>query len=232
MSATVQDVMTADVVAVKQDASFKDIATMLGRHRVSAFPVIDDDGKVIGVVSEADLLPKEALVAGAGLQPGRLSVMLHHKEFSKAGGVTAADIMTRPAVTVTADEPVTSAARLMYSCKVKRLPVVDLDGHLVGIVSRADVLRVYARPDEEILADVRQAVILDEFLSDPARFTITVTSGVVTIAGHPETAESGHGIVSGIWHVEGVVSVRDLLTYPPVQHSPPGSGSLGPGPLF
>jgi len=222
MSATVQDVMTTDVVAVTQDASFKDIATMLGRHRVSAFPVVDDQGKVIGVVSEADLLPKEALVAGAGLPPGRLSVMLHHKEFSKAGGVTAADVMTRPAITVTADEPVTNAARLMYSCKVKRLPVVDPDGHLVGIVSRADVLRVYARPDEEILADVRQAVILD----DPARFTVTVTGGVVTITGHPETAESGHGIVSGIWHVEGVVSVRDLLTYPPVQHSAPGSGPL------
>jgi CBS domain-containing protein len=227
MSATVQDVMTTDVVAVKQDALFKDIATMLGRHRVSAFPVVDDDGKVIGVVSEADLLPKEALVAGAGLPPGRLSVMLHHKEFSKAGGVTAADVMTRPPVTVTAGEPVTSAARLMYSCRVKRLPVVDSRGHLVGIVSRADVLGVYGRPDEEILAEVRQTVIGKDFLSDPGRFAVTVKDGVVTIAGRPETAESGHGIVSGIWHVEGVVSVRDLLTYPPAQHRAPG-----PGPLF
>ncbi|HYB15631.1 MAG TPA: CBS domain-containing protein [Streptosporangiaceae bacterium] len=227
MSATVQDVMTTDVVTVKQDATFKDIATKLGRHRVSAFPVIDDEGKVIGVVSEADLLPKEALVAGAGLPPGRLSVMLHHKEFSKAGGVTAADLMTRPAVTVTADEPVTSAARLMYSCKVKRLPVVDSGGHLVGIVSRADVLGVYERPDEEILVEVRQGVILNDFLSDPRRFTVAVEDGVVTIAGRPDTAESGHGIVSRIWRVEGVVSVRDLLTYPPARHSVPG-----PGPLF
>ena len=226
MNATVQDVMTTDVVAVKQDASFKDIATMLGRHRVSAFPVVDDDGKVIGVVSEADLLPKEALVAGSGLPPGRLSVMLRHKEFSKAGGITVTDVMTRPAVTVTADEPVTSAARLMYSCKVKRLPVVDAGGRLVGIVSRADVLSVYGRPDEEIWIEVRQ-VIRNDFLSDPARFTVTVKDGVVTIAGRPETAESGRGIVSGIWHVEGVVSVRDLLSYPPARHSAPG-----PGPLF
>jgi len=226
MSATVQDVMTTDVVAVTQDASFKDIATMLGRHRVSAFPVVDDDGEVIGVVSEADLLPKEALVAGSGLPPGRLSVMLHHKEFSKVGGITVTDVMTRPAVTVTADEPVTSAARLMYSCKVKRLPVVDSRGRLVGIVSRADVLSVYGRPDEEILVEVSQ-VIRNEFLSDPLRFTIAVEDGVVTIAGRPETAESGRGMVSGIWRIEGVVSVRDLLTYPPARHTRPG-----PGPLF
>jgi CBS-domain-containing membrane protein len=226
MSATVRDVMTTDVVAVKQDASFKHVATMLGRHRVSAFPVVDDDGKVIGVVSEADLLPKEALVAGAGLPPGRLSLMLHHKEFSRAGGVTVADVMTRPAVTVTGDEPVTSAARLMYSCKVKRLPVVDARGHLVGIVSRADVLSVYGRPDEEILVEVRQDVIRSDFLSDPRRFTITVEDGVVTVAGRPETAEGGHGIVSRIWQVEGVVSVRDLLTYPPASHAVPGPGPL------
>jgi CBS-domain-containing membrane protein len=225
MGATVRDVMTTDVVAVKQDASFKDIATMLKRHRVSAFPVVDDDGKVIGVVSEADLLPKEALAAGSGLPPGRVSVMLHHKEFSKAGGVTVTDVMTRPAVTVTADEPVTSAARLMYSCKVKRLPVVDSGGCLVGIVSRADVLSVYGRPDEEILVEVGQ-MIRNDFLSDPLRFTITVTDGVVTIAGRPETAETGRGIVSRSWHVEGVVSVRDLLTYPPARHTVPGPGPL------
>jgi len=225
MSATVQDVMTTDVVAVRPDASFKDVATMLGRHRVSAFPVVDDEGKVIGVVSEADLLPKEALVAGSGLPPGRLSVTLHHREFSKAGGITVNDVMTRPAVTVTAGEPVTSAARLMYSCKVKRLPVVDSGGRLVGIVSRADVLSVYGRPDEEILVEIRQ-VIRNDFLSDPARFTVTVKDGVVTIAGRPETAESGRGLVSAIWQVEGVVSVGDLLTYPPAQHTAPGLGPL------
>jgi CBS-domain-containing membrane protein len=227
MNATVKDVMTTSVVAVKQDASFKDIATMLGLHRVSAFPVVDDDGKVIGVVSEADLLPKEALVAGSGLPPGRLSVVLHHREFSKAGGVTAADIMTRPPVTIGPDEPVTSAARLMYSCKVKRLPVVSEDGHLLGIISRADVLAVYGRPDEEIRQEVSQDVILNGFLVDPDRFTVTVKDGIVTIEGRPETAESGHGIVAAIWHVEGVVSVRDLLTYPPAEHT-----AQSPGPLL
>jgi CBS domain-containing protein len=218
MNATVRDVMTADVVAVKQDATFKDIATLLRLYRVSAFPVVDDDQVVIGVVSEADLLPKEALVAGSGLPPGRLSVVLHRREFSKAGGVTAADIMTRPPITITQDEPVTSAARLMYSCKVKRLPVVTEDGRLVGIISRADVLSVYSRPDEEIRQEIRQDVILTGFLTDPDRFTITVKDGIVTLQGRPETAGSGHDIVAETWRVEGVVSVCDLLTYPQPEH--------------
>jgi len=218
MNATVKDVMTAEVVAVKQDATFKDIATLLRLYRVSAFPVVDDDDQVIGVVSEADLLPKEALVAGPGLPPGRLSVVLHRREFSKAGGVTAADIMTRPPITITPDEPVTSAARLMYSCKVKRLPVVSENGRLVGIISRADVLAVYSRPDEEIRQEIRQNVILKGFLTDPDRFMITVKDGIVTLEGRPETAGSGHDIVADIWHVEGVVSVRDLLTYPEPEH--------------
>jgi len=230
MNATVRDVMTTRVVAVRPDASFKDMATLLGRYRISAFPVVDDDGKVIGVVSEADMLPKEALVAGSrvpGLPPGRQSVVLHRREFCKAGGVTAADLMTRPPITITPDEPVTSAARLMYSCKVKRLPVVSGTGHLVGIISRADVLGVYSRPDEEIRHEIRQDVILNGLLIDPDRFAITVKDGLVTIEGRPQTAESGHDIVAGIWHVEGVVSVRDRLTYPQAERKMPGPGAAG-----
>ncbi len=226
MSAAVKDVMSTQVVAVRKDASFKEMATRLRQHRVSAFPVIDDDRKVIGVVSEADLLTKEALVASAGLQPGRLGTLRHRRERSKAGGVTAADLMTSPPVTISPEEPVTHAARLMYSCKVKRLPVVDAQNHLVGIVSRADVLNVYSRPDADIEHEIRDKVILGEFLADPARFTVTVKSGIVTLEGRPETAASGRAIVAEVWHVEGVVSVRDRLTYPAAPRN------AGPGPLF
>lgn len=226
MSAVVKDVMSTQVVAVKKDASFKEMAARLRQHRVSAFPVIDDDRKVIGVVSEADLLPKEALLTGSGLQPGPISGLLHRRELAKAGAVTAATLMTTPAVTITPDEPVTSAARLMYSCKIKRLPVVDAENHLVGIVSRADVLNVYSRPDDDIMQEVTEKVILREFLCDPGRFDVTVENGVVTLEGNPETIADGHAIVAEVWHVEGVVSVRDRLTYPPAQPIP------GPGPLF
>jgi CBS-domain-containing membrane protein len=225
MSAIVKDVMTANVVAVRKDASFKEMAARLRQHRISAFPVVDDDGKVIGVVSEADMLTKEALVASAGLRPGPIAQLRHHRDIAKAGGLTAGDLMTAPPVTVAPEEPVAQAARLMYSCRVKRLPVVDAQNHLVGIVSRADVLTVYSRPDSGIEQEIRE-VILNRFLTDPDRFTFTVKNGIVTLEGRPETAESGQAIVSAVWRVEGVVSVRDRLAYPL------DTRIASPGPLF
>jgi CBS domain-containing protein len=207
MNARVRDVMTTRIVAVGQDATFKDIVTLLSKHRVSAFPVLDDEGTVIGVVSGADLLAKEALVAAVGARAAQLPR-------AKAGAVTAADLMTRPPVVVTPDEPVTSAARLMYQARVKRLPVVGENGHLVGIVSRADALSVYSRPDEEIRQEITKNVIMNGFLADPDRFAVTVSGGVVTLEGRPETAAGGRDLVAEAWHVEGVVAVRDRLTYP------------------
>jgi len=214
MSATVNEVMTTHVVAVTKDASFRDIATMLRRHRVSAFPVVDADGKVIGVVSEADMLPKEALLAAPGVRVPAGDAESRHNDFAKATGVTAASIMTRAPITITQDEPVTSAARLMYSCKVKSLPVVTEHGYLVGIISRADVLSVYGRPAAEIRREITQDVIMTEIRADPGSFTVTVKDGIVTLEGRPQTAQQGRNILAEVWHVEGVVSVRDRLTYP------------------
>jgi CBS domain-containing protein len=211
MSATVKDVMSTHVYAVTETASFKEIATRLHELRVSAFPVVDRDRKVIGVVSEADLLPKEAL---AGEVPGVLHSLGRSRERSKVTAVTAADLMTRPPVTIGPDEPVTHAARLMYSAKVKRLPVVGDDGKLIGIVTRSDVLSVYRRPDAEIHREINQEIILGKLLCDPSRFTVTVKDGVVTIEGTPETAYTGHDIINDVRHAEGVVAVRDRLSYP------------------
>jgi CBS domain-containing protein len=215
MRFTVKDVMTTPVIAVRKGASFKEMAERLREHRVSAFPVVDDEGAVIGVVSEADLLTKEAALYGghAGIR-GMISGMLHGREQERAAGVTAGDLMTRPAVTVRPDEPVEHAARLMYARRVKRLPVTDAAGHLAGIISRADVLAVYSRPDEEIRKEITDEVILNEFLADPARFTVTVRDGIVTVEGHPETAPLGRDIVSRVRHVQGVIAVRDRLSYP------------------
>ncbi len=217
MRTTVRDVMTTRVVAVRKNATFKDIASLLTEYRVSAFPVLDDEGKVIGVVSEADMLSKEALVAAMGGQAarlGRIAGSPYHGEFAKAAAVTAADLMTKPPVVVTPDEPVTSAARLMYHGRVKRLPVVGEKGQLIGIVSRADVLSVYSRPDSEIQQEITKNVIISEFFADPDHFTVTVKDGIVTLEGYPESAARGRDIVAEAWHVEGVVSVRDRLTYP------------------
>jgi CBS domain-containing protein len=217
MSARVRDVMTTRVVAVRKGATFKDIVALLTEYRVSAFPVLDDQGEVVGVVSEADLLSKEALVAAMGRQAvrlGRIAGSSYRGDLAKAAAVTAADLMTEPPIVVTPDEPVTSAARLMYHARVKRLPVVEEGGQLAGIVSRADVLSVYSRPGEEIRQEITKNVILKEFSADPDQFAVTVSGGVVTLEGHPETTASGRDIVAETWHVEGVVSVRDRLTYP------------------
>jgi CBS domain-containing protein len=223
MNATVKDVMTTHVVAVRANAPFKEMATRLREHRVSAFPVLDEDNRVIGVVSEADLLAKEALeYAAAGVMSG----ILHHREQAKASGVTAADLMTKPPVTIGPHEPVTHAARLMYARKVKRLPVVDDDGKLVGIVSRADVLSVYSRPDADIRHAILDEVIVGTVLTDPARFTVTVKDGVVTVEGTPENASVGRDMIEEIRHVEGVVAVRDRLDYPPDQRPEPRANPL------
>jgi CBS domain-containing protein len=223
MNATVQDVMSTHVVAVRKNASFKEMAARLREQRVSAFPVLDEDNKVIGVVSEADLLTKEALESGGA---GKVSGMLHHREQAKAAGTTAADLMTKPPVTIGPDDLVTHAAQLMYARKVKRLPVVDDDGRLIGIVSRTDVLSVYCRPDDDIRHEVTDNIILGMLLCDPARFTVTVKDGIVTIEGVPETASVGHDMIEEIRHVEGVVAVRDRLDYPTGRPVP------GPGLAF
>ncbi len=210
MGSTVKDVMSAHVVAVRPTAGYKDMAAMLREQRVSAFPVIDEDGKVIGVVSESDLLVKAAL---EGTVPGTLQGLTQRRVRSQVTGLTAADLMTRPAVTIGPDEPVSHAARLMYSKRVKRLPVVSDDGRLIGIVTRSDVLSVYRRPDAEIQREITKDLILGTFACDPARFDFTVKAGVVTITGTIETWAAGRDILEAVRHVEGVVAVRDRLSY-------------------
>lgn len=221
MNAMVKDVMTTHVAAVLKTATFKEMATQMRDQRVSAFPVVDRDGKVVGVVSEADLLTKEALGSG-----GKVSGILHHHEKGKAAGITAEDLMTAPPVTVGPSDFVADAARLMYERRVKRLPVVDSDGRLIGIVSRVDVLSVYSRADADIRREIAEGVILDTTLMDPARFTVTVSDGIVTIEGVPETAALGRDIIEAARHVDGVVAVRDRLTYPRSAHEAPVTAPL------
>ena len=209
MNATVKDVMTTQVVAVRSGATFKEMAAALRQYRVSAFPVIDEHEKVIGIVSEADLLAKEALT-----DPGVLTGVLDHRDVLKAEGLTAGDLMTPRAVTVRPEDSVEHAAQLMHFLKFKRMPVVDADGGLVGLVSRADVLAVYDRPDDDIREEITGNVIVRGFGKDPRQFAVTVQAGVVTVQGSPETAALGHDIVRKIRHVPGLVAVHDQLGYP------------------
>lgn len=209
MGTTVADVMTTKVIAVKRSADFKQIAHVLREFRVSACPVINDAGEVVGVVSEADLLYK---AADSELPAGLIRLRWKLGEQSKITAVTAQQLMTSPAVTISADAPVQAAARLMRDQRVKRLPVVGSDGELVGIVTRADVLAVYDRPDADILAEVRE-VLAEEFGIIPGDLQATVLSGVVTLSGLVAQQETELELAARIRHIEGVVAVRDRLAY-------------------
>jgi CBS domain-containing protein len=200
MHAYVRDIMTTGVVTVRPDTPYRTVAALFREHRVSGFPVTGDDGKVIGVVTETDLL---------GLAAGQ-----RDRRHNPGDQATAGDLMSHPAVTARPDDLVQAAAGLMRKRRLQRLPVVGLDGRLVGIVSRSDVLSVFDRSDEEIRREVTQDVIADGFFTDPARFTVTVHNGVVTLEGAPGGAVLGASIVAEIEHLEGVVAVRDRFTYP------------------
>jgi CBS domain-containing protein len=213
MNTTVEDVMTTRVIWVTKDTAFREMAAALREYRVSAFPVVDDDRKVIGVVSEADMLNKEALDD----EPGLISGILHRRDQAKARGITAGELMTTVVVAVRPEDTVQHAAKLMYDRGVKRLPVTNESGRLVGIISRADVLSVFDRTDAAICHEITHDVLLGEFLADPLVFQVTVMDGIVTLSGRPQTNETGHEIVRRIRHVQGVVAVRDRLDYPPAE---------------
>ena len=210
MKSMVRDVMTSRVVGVRSDASFKEMVAKMRESRISAFPVVDGYGRVIGVVSEADFLNKEA--EQADIQ-GVLASLLYFRSHAKATGVTAGELMTSPAVTVGPDTPVVDAARLMRDRRFKRLPVVNATGHLIGIISRTDVLGVFLRPDKDILREVTDAVIPASGAQGPTRFTVTVTGGIITVGGRPENDRAGHELAEAIRRVEGVVAVFDQLRY-------------------
>lgn len=211
MATAVHDVMTTRVVSVPETAEYKQIVTLLRRYRVSAVPVTDSGGKVAGVVSGADLLMKQAAPA---MPSGAVRLAWRLKVKSKASAVTAAELMTSPAVTISPDADVGEAARLMQDRHVKRLPVVDADDTLVGIVSRVDVLSVYERPDHEIRHEIVAGVIGGRFLLDQRAFEVSVKSGIVTMSGQAESRVVALNLLCAVLHVEGVVAVRDRLSYP------------------
>ncbi len=210
MNATVRDVMTANVVAVREAADYKEIVTALRRFRVSACPVIDDDGRVLGVVSEADLLAK---LTDPELPAGLIRLSWRLGEQTKATAVTATRLMTAPAVCVRPDQGLRHAAKLMQDRQVKRLPVVDSEQRLVGIVSRCDVLSVFDQADGDVAKEVAK-VIADDTALDAAEISVAVASGIATLTGAVQDRVTALGLLSRVRHADGVIAVRDRLSYP------------------
>ncbi|MFD5416955.1 CBS domain-containing protein [Streptomyces sp. NPDC127069] len=197
---TVSDVMTHTAVAIGREASYKEIVELMHQWKVSALPVLEGEGRVVGVVSEADLLPKEEFRRTEPVLPDQL------EEASKAGGTLAEELMSSPAVTVHPDAPVAEAARIMAHKRVKRLPVVNEVGMLEGVVSRSDLLKVFLRPDEELEEEIRLSVLTE--LMPGAALDFAVQDGVVTLRGRIRDRALVPLLARAIRAVEGVVDVR------------------------
>ncbi|MFG1613834.1 CBS domain-containing protein [Nonomuraea wenchangensis] len=216
MRMTVADVMTGEVVSVTEETPFKDIAQTLIEHGISAVPVVDGDRHVVGVVSEADLLRKEEFreeFYREGYRPPLRARLRHPKGRQKAEGDTAAELMTRPAVTITGEASAVSAARLMDAHDVKRLAVVDHNGRLTGVVSRRDLVKVFLRPDEEIATEVRDEILDQALWVDTAGVHVEVHQGVVTLTGWMDRRTEAAIAVRMTGRVNGVVGVVDKLTW-------------------
>jgi CBS domain-containing protein len=209
---TVREVMTTDVVTLTEATPFKEIVRRLADRHVSAAPVIDDDGMPVGVVSEADLLAKEADPPAATEQP-LLESPRRRANRRKAAADHAGALMTAPPVTIHADATVADAARRMRKHRVNRLPVVDGHGRLIGIVSRGDVLKTFLIPDEWIRRRVLDDVLHHDLWMDPDTFAVAVVDGVVTIGGHVEQEFMVGVLRQAIAAVDGVVRVDTTITW-------------------
>ncbi|MYY81514.1 MULTISPECIES: CBS domain-containing protein [unclassified Streptomyces] len=201
----VSDVMTHTVAAVGREARFKEIVQMMQDWQVSALPVLEGEGRVVGVVSEADLLPKEEF---RDSDPDRHTQLRRLTDLAKAGALTAGELMTSPALTVTPDATLAQAARTLAHAKVKRLPVVDDLGMLEGVVSRADLLKVFLRGDEEIAEEVRREVVSYLFHPPASSVRVQVEEGVVTLRGHVRDTSLVPVAARLVRAVEGVVDVQ------------------------
>jgi CBS domain-containing protein len=212
MHSLVKDLMTTQVVTIGPATPFKEIVARLANQRVSAVPVVDDDGRVLGVVSEADLLLKEEFPDPDADIP-LWWTKRRRLEREKAAGATARDLMSVAVVSIAPEATVAEAARRMHTAKVKRLPVVGEGGRLVGIISRADLLKVFNRADRAIRREIMDEVIVGEFLMNPSRFFIHVDDGVVVLQGRVERRSLVPYLVRAVHGVEGVVRVQNRLTY-------------------
>lgn len=206
------DIMTTKVFAVEADTPLKEVATRMLEYGISGMPVADGD-RVLGVVSETDILFKER---SAPERQGLVDWLVHYGEDppqAKLEARTAGEAMTSPAVTIASGRSVADAAELMLDLRVDRLPVVD-GGRLVGIVTRTDLVRVFTRGDEELEREIREEGIIKRLWMSSDRVKISVDQGNVVLTGRVDTEELAESIVSFAERVPGVVSVESKLSWP------------------
>lgn len=212
----VESVMSRDVVTAAPETSFKELTRLLSEHNISGIPIVDDERKLLGIVTEADLLWTEK-----EREPKRRSRFLEwfidRKRLAQieklASDFRAGDLMTREVVTVEPQTPVREAVLRLLEAGVKRLPVLDPEGRIVGIVSRTDLLSPFLRTDEDIRKEILEDVILGVMWLGPATFNVSVKQGVVRLRGQLEFRGTKEILVHLVNLVDGVVGVVDELTF-------------------
>ena len=225
-TSTVGEVMTTEVVHTRRETSFKDVARLLNRHRISGLPVVDHDDKVLGVISETDLIRRQAAHSGQDA-PRRFRMPQLRRTARETAiakpHVTAEQLMSTPAITVHPEQRVADAARVMERHHVERLPVVDEEDRLIGIATRRDLLRVFLRTDDEIRQQVIDEVLTRSMCLPPHTVTVSVADGMVTLQGQLEHRSDIPLVIRMTWRLDGVVGVVSSLTFRIDDAHPPGT---------
>jgi CBS domain-containing protein len=213
----VGSVMATEVVTARYGTPFKEVARLLTEHRISGLPVLDEEDKVLGVISETDLMVRQAGVPDPYETPRRFRftglTRGARRQAAKGHARTAGQLMSVPPVTVHADETIAEAARTMARSRVERLPVVDDEDRVVGIVTRRDLIQVFLQPDDVIRREVIDEVLVRTLWLGPSTVEVAVYEGVVTLTGHVERRSEAEIAVSMTDRIDGVVAVVDRLTY-------------------
>ncbi len=206
----VRDVMTTSVITTTPETPLKEVARLMVEHAVSGIPVVDATGLVVGVVSEADLLVKERGADAVHHRP--LAWLIGESQATRAtlgkvAATAASDAMTAPPITIDAERPVREAADLMIERRINRLPVVGKAGRLLGIITRADIVRAFVRPDAELARIVRDDVVVRALWLDPKVIELSVERGTVHLKGTVERRSTAEILEHLAGQVDGVVSV-------------------------
>jgi CBS domain-containing protein len=210
---TVEQLMSRSVLTVTPETSLGDVARILVDKGISGLPVVDRDNRVVGVVSEGDLVVREAGVR----PPAARRLLVRHRDGdginSKVHARTAGEAMTSPAITIEPFRAIRSAAELMVERGVNRLPVVGGDGELIGIISRADLVRAFVRSDDELTETIRSEVLIREMWLDPDRFTVRVDHGTAYVEGTVQKRSTADVIARLLAMVPGIVATETTITW-------------------
>lgn len=193
----VVDLMTTEVIAVSRETGLRDAARLMFRNRVSGLPIVDDAGALVGIITEADFLKLE----------------VERQEGTRGQGDTVGDVMSRGVVTVSPNVEIYEAAKIMAVQEIKRLPVVDEDNRLLGVISRSDIVSIFTRPDDVIEDEIREDLIRRVLFIDPDGVQVEVTNGVVTLSGQVATRSEARMLEELTNRLDGVLGVESKLTW-------------------